>query len=494
MTFIEQAIKQINTVEFQNIKNVYPESLNSLGNGHVFMAVLDGEDVIVSTEEAAQHFHGKPHHLDNMTYRINALTHENAKTIRRLFPFTAPTKVLDKKRSFGLGDRLGIAGPGHLDVFKKYDAYPVLAQQSIRELNLTNRRYEDVLDAATFAVFKEGYKDGFGADGDHLKKPEEIEYALSLGFSMITLDCSDYIRNDIGKMTQDDILSFDVLSSEYENRYLNQSFSVNGHTIYFDELALKKSILIYKDAIEYAAKIYRTYLADGNAKANFEVSIDETGTPTSPTEHYFVANELALRNVKLDTMAPRFCGEFQKGVDYVGDIKQFEQELMVHVAIAEHFGYKLSIHSGSDKFSIFELIGKHTKGHFHVKTAGTNWLEAMRVVAFADPKLYREVHAYALSIFSEASKFYHVTTNLNNIPHLDTLIDEELVELFKNNDARQLIHITYGYILNVKDEKGDFIFKTRLYRLWREKQDVYREFLRNHIGHHLELLYAGFNQ
>ena len=493
MTTIQQFIKQLPNANPKDFKNIYPNSVNTYLNGHIFMATIDHEDVLVATHEAASVFHGKAHHFDDIEFRIVSLNHEHATIIRDLFPFTAPIKVLDKKRSFGLGDRLGIAGPGHLDVFKKYDAYPILAQQSIRELSLTNRKYEDVLDAATFAVFKEGYKDGFGADGDHLKKPEEIEYALSLGFSMITLDCSDYIRNDIGKMSDEDILKQDVLSSEYENRYLNQSFMIDNHTIYFDELALKKSILIYKDAVNYAAKIYRTYLADGNAKANFEVSIDETGTPTSPTEHYFVANELAIRNVKLDTMAPRFCGEFQKGVDYVGDILQFENELIIHVAIANHFGYKLSIHSGSDKFSIFELIGKHTQGHFHVKTAGTNWLEAMRVVAFADPKLYRLVHAYALSMFSEASKFYHVTTDLNKIPNLDTLKDEELVDLFKNNDSRQLIHITYGYILNAKDEQDNFIFKDKLYQLWYEKQDVYRQFLSEHIGKHLELLYKGFN-
>ena len=494
MKTIEQIIKHFPNTDFSSFPSVYPLSINAYGNGYVLMIKFEGEDILIATKEAAQLFKGKPHHIDDVEFRMCQLNHDAANALRKMFPFTAPIKVLDKKRSFGLGDRLGIAGPGHLDVFKKYDAYPVLAQQSIRELNLTNRTYEDVLDAATFAVFKEGYKDGFGADGDHLKKPEEIEYALSLGFSMITLDCSDYIRNDIGHMNDQEILSFDVLSSEYESRYLNKTFTVDGYSVTFDEVSLKRSILIYKDAIDYAAKIYRTYLLDGNQAANFEVSIDETGTPTSPTEHYFVANELSIRNVKLDTMAPRFCGEFQKGVDYVGDIKQFEEELKIHVAIAEHFGYKLSIHSGSDKFSIFELIGKHTKGHFHVKTAGTNWLEAMRVVAFTDPSLYREVHAYALSMFSEASKFYHVTTNLNNIPALSTLKDEELINLFKNNDARQLIHITYGYILNVKNDEGEFVFKHRLYQLWNEKADIYRNFLSQHIGKHLELLYAGFQK
>jgi hypothetical protein len=129
-----------------------------------------------------------------------------------------------------------------------------------------------------------------------------------------------------------------------------------------------------------------------------------------------------------------------------------------------------------------------------VKTAGTNWLEAMRTVASSDPKLYREIHQYALSMFSEAKKFYHVTTDLTKIPSLDSLKDEELVNLFKQNDARQMIHITYGYILNVKNSDGSYRFKTKLYKLWREQSEVYAEMLSKHIGRHLELLYKGFEK
>ena len=489
---IETYIRSLFKNEDQFCPEVYPLSLNSIHGDYVFMIKGEDEDKLVVTGETADLFQGITTQFDDMTYKTILLTHETGNQLRKLFPFTKPIKVLDKKRSFGLGDRLGIAGPGHLEVFKKYDAYPVLAQQSIRELNLTNRTYEDVLDAASFSVYKQGYKDGFGADGDHLKKTEEIEYALRLGFTMITLDCSDYIDGRVMTMSDEEILSKGVLSDDIKARYLNQTFTVGEQKITFDELALKKSVMIYQDAIQYAIKIYNTYLKDGKANANFEVSIDETGTPTTPTEHYYVANELSRVGVKLDTMAPRFCGEFQKGVDYVGDIKQFEAELIVHVAIAEHFGYKLSIHSGSDKFSIFTIIGKQTKGHFHVKTAGTNWLEAMRVVALKDPSLYRQIHAYALSRFSDAKQFYHVTTDVTRIPDLSTLKDEELPNLFTHNDSRQLIHITYGYILNAKDDAGEFVFKNKLYALWHKEEQTYRDMLKAHIGKHLDLLYKGF--
>jgi len=138
------------------------------------------------------------------------------------------------------------------------------------------------------------------------------------------------------------------------------------------------------------------------------------------------------------------------------------------------------------------LIGKYTKGNFHLKTAGTNWLEAMRAVSQANPSLYRRVHAYALEKFEEAKKFYHVTTDLTKIPDLATLKDEELPELFKQNDARQLIHITYGFILTEKKEDGSFLFRDELYKFWRENEQVYSDALYKHIGRHLELLYKGF--
>ena len=471
---------------------VYPESVNAYGADYVFMVNCGEDDCLVATGAAAANFEGETVTCDACTYVVAAKTHKNADALRAMFAFTAPQPVLKKTRTFGVGDRLGIATPGHLRVFKEYDAYPILAQQSIRELNLTERTYEDVLDAASYYVFRDGYKDGFGADGDHLKKAEEIEYALSLGFSMITLDCSEHIRGGVEKLTSAELAAECKLSDDLVARYIGKDIEIEGEKLVFDEDELRRCVLIYGEAIEFAAGIFKKYFKDGGAKADFEVSIDETATPTSPLQHYFAANELILRGVDVATVAPRFCGEFQKGVDYIGDLAQFERELKTHAAIARHFGYKLSIHSGSDKFSTFALIGKYTNGNFHVKTAGTNWLEAMRAVAAADPAMYREIHAFALEKFEDAKKFYHVTTDLNKVPALDTLTDAELPNLFTMNDARQLIHITYGFILTEKNADGTYRFKNRLYKFWRENEGVYSDMLYAHIGKHLALLYDGF--
>jgi tagaturonate epimerase len=464
----------------------YENSINKIEASVVFMA-KDGDEkvIIIATEAGGKSgvelgFKGTD--IGEGKYRC-PLTHENAEVLRRLFPFTVPVRGLSKPRSFGLGDRLGIATPGHIALFEKTDVFPIFAQQSIRELNLTNRTYEDVLDAATFAVFQEGYKKGFGADGDHLKTPKDVEYALSLGFTMITLDCSDYIKNDIT------IDNAPPLPKQYGDKYLNKKFDIEeGITLVFSEGDLRQCVAIYSDAISFAVEIYEQFFASGKYSADFEISIDETASVTTPLQHFFVACELLDAGVSFATIAPRFCGEFQKGIDYKGDIAQFEKEIKTHAAIARHFGYKLSIHSGSDKFSVFPIIGRETRRAFHVKTAGTNWLEAMRVVALADPSLYREVHAYALEAFGEAKKYYHVTTDLSKIPDVSTVKDEDLPRLFKNNDARQLIHITYGLILSLKKSDGSFAYRDRLYKLWRDHEDEYRNALMKHIGKHLELL------
>ena len=164
----------------------------------------------------------------------------------------------------------------------------------------------------------------------------------------------------------------------------------------------------------------------------------------------------------------------------------FKAELKVHQAIAETFGYKLSVHSGSDKFSVFPIIGEVTGGHFHIKTSGTNWLEAMRLVAMEDPKLYRNIHKYALTVFAQAKAYYHVSANPAAVPDVDTLRDDQLPMLFDMTDSRQLIHITYGFILNHP------IFGPALKSLWTKEHQWYEALLKELLMKHMECLQIPF--
>jgi hypothetical protein len=185
------------------------------------------------------------------------------------------------------------------------------------------------------------------------------------------------------------------------------------------------------------------------------------------------------------SVAPRFCGEFQKGIDYRGDIGQFESEFAIHDKIAKHFGYKLSVHSGSDKFKVFPIIRRVSGGVYHLKTAGTNWLEALRVIAEKAPLLFRNIAAFALANLREAKKYYITTENVSAIPDLATLADNELPSLFDNEDARQVLHITYGLVLSDKKDNGEPEFKDDIYRILAQYEDDYYEALIKHIGRHL---------
>ena len=127
---------------------------------------------------------------------------------------------------------------------------------------------------------------------------------------------------------------------------------------------------------------------------DFEVSVDETDSPTTPLEHFFIANELTRLGVKFTSLAPRFIGRFEKGVDYIGDLNALDAELAKHAAVTAHFGtYKLSLHSGSDKFSVYPLVAKHWGERIHVKTAGTSYLEALRVLAKHEPDLFLKIYS-----------------------------------------------------------------------------------------------------
>jgi hypothetical protein len=338
-------------------------------------------------------------------------------------------------------------------------------------------------------VFQEGYERPWGADGDHLKSEEWVRTALNIGFTMITADVSDYIRKEYAAKSDGEVgEAYRQLEGSYRRRiedtYLSMKVDLDtGETIRLSREVLVRTALIYGRAMEHARRLYRAGVeVKGEGAFDFELSVDETETPTTPEAHVFVALEAKEMGMKIASLAPRFVGEFQKGIDYIGDLKEFERTFATHAALARKFGYRISVHSGSDKFSAFPAVGKLTRGRFHIKTAGTNWLEAVKVIAVKEPELYRKLHGAALERFGKATSYYHVTTNLNNVPPLSEISDAGLPDLFDNPDSRQLIHITYGELL--KDEEIGREFFAALHKHIEE----YWEALEAHIGRHLETL------
>ena len=474
------------------ITYVYPNSKHEAGGSEFCIAIVDGVKslVIRNKSENYSKFKGVEKKVDGITVKICKMNRNNAKALRGLFPFTKPTNHAGKPLTIGLGDRLGLASPGHIRLIRDMDVFPVLAQQSVRELVLTDRTFADVLDAASWAVFQEGYTKGWGADGDHLKHEEEVETALNCGYTMITLDCSDMIRRDIDSISAARIDQFYAKLPEpdhtvYETVYMGKSFKIDGAEIRFTQEELKKIVMTYYPAVDHIFHIYHFFIASNASPVDFEVSIDETQSATSPAAHFFIANELKRLRVECVSIAPRFCGEFQKGIDYKGDVGQFEKEFIIHDKIAKHFGYKLSIHSGSDKFRVFPIIRKESGGIYHLKTAGTNWLEALRTIAEKDPAFFREIVKFSLANLEKAKFFYRTTENTANIPDPDKLNDDELPGLLDNEDARQVLHITYGQVLSAKDVDGLPMFRDGIYEDLLRYEEEYYNALIKHIGLHL---------
>jgi hypothetical protein len=178
------------------------------------------------------------------------------------------------------------------------------------------------------------------------------------------------------------------------------------------------------------------------------------------------------------SLAPRFVGRFEKGVDYIGDLETFSAEFARHVAVARALGpYKLSLHSGSDKFSIYSLVARLADGLVHLKTAGTSYLEALRAIAQVDPALFREILAFARERYDTDRATYHVSAQLAKVPAPDALDDADLPGLLEQFDARQVLHVTFGSVL---DRFGD-----QLLAALRGHEETYYNLLESHFRRHL---------
>lgn len=484
---------------------IYHRSLLENGEAQYCLARINGEKKLIvlgtspspfEEEDAADRAEG--------TLVVCPLTPANANELRGLFPWTAP-QPLGTETAVGCGDRLGLATPGHIRACRETGVRPVLAQQSIREMERTGRTPQDVMDDVTWAVFQEGYQAGFGADADHLKTAEDIDACFAVGYTMYTIDPSDHVDNDADDLNEAALeerfaalpwKALDTTLAACLDRYTGKAIALDAAgdavRIRFDEPALKRAAVKYGAAIahtkalaEHLAARYRGDRPD--ATYDLEMSVDETAQPTRPREHYFVAAELQRLGVEVTSLAPRFVGDFQKGIDFIGDRDAFEASFRQHAAIAEAFGdYKLSIHSGSDKFSIYPIMGRHAGGRLHLKTAGTSYLEALRVVARHAPELFRAIVDFAFERFEADRKTYHVTTDLDAIPAPADVSDADLEATYLDDDnGRQLLHITYGSVLTAR-QKGASRFRDQIVAVLNEHEEEHYETLHSHFLQHIE--------
>ena|SRR5688572_13016274 len=377
--------------------------------------------------------------------------------------------------SFGFGDRLGLATPGHIAAVRDTKFAPIFAQQSVRENVRTGRTPQQVMEDAKRAVEAARWDLPWGADADHLKTVDDIPPFVEAGYTFFTVDPGEYVDNAADRDSLETVkqkvagLNWDECSALYLRHNGNQAWGG------FETESLMRATVKYGRAIQHAVTMFK-HLSELTDRFDFEVSVDETDSPTTPLEHFFIANELMRLDVPFTSLAPRFIGRFEKGVDYIGDLKALDAELEKHAAVTTHFGtYKMSLHSGSDKFSVYPLVAKHWGERIHVKTAGTSYLEALRVIAKHEPDLFLKFYLLGRECFETDKRTYHVSAQLNRLPNTD-----DLPSLLDDFHAREVLHVTFGSSLAR--------FGSELNAALAKHETAYYEGLRAHFNKHLRLL------
>jgi tagaturonate epimerase len=417
-------------------------------------------------------------------------------------------KLLGLAPSFGFGDRIGCATPGHVEAMRRAGGaiQPIFAQQSIREMRRTSRNPERVLKDAIGALEECGWDAQTGADADHLKTTQDIDATFAAGYTFFTLDPSGAVDQQADEYIDrivEQKFELDKDQIDWFDEYLGQSIVLPNETeIHFDALSLKRAAIKYGPAINEAVRLsdhLRAKHDETGRPYEIELSVDETQHPTTLAEHYIIADQCLRRGMNLVSLAPRLVGDFEKGVDFKGNVDVLQTSLHDHAQIAEVLGpYKLSLHSGSDKLSMYAALARATQGRFHVKTAGTSYLEALRVVARHDEPLFRSIIDFARTYYDRDRATYHVSATLDDAQpqHLVADVDELERQYLGRWDevpdgegftapGRQILHCTFGSVLTDGELGGG------IRRVLEAQPDTYRDVLADHFERHLKALHAG---
>ena len=345
------------------------------------------------------------------------------------------------KYSFGIGDRFAHEGVNQLKALLKVEEeygvhFVPVWNKSNREHTIVGTVPMETCEEADAAVAALGYKDQYFVDADHINLNNVDKFIDACDF--FTIDVADYIGKE----------------GSLEERFL--------------------------PAIKEAGKIYR-HICEKKGEGNFvtEVSMDEVDVAQTPEELRYILREIAREGIPAQTIAPKFTGRFNKGVDYQGDLaqfeKEFEEDLQVINECIKEYGLpenlKLSIHSGSDKFSIYPIMGKLLKKYdrgIHIKTAGTTWIEEIIGLSVADADalaLAKKIYRQALGRMDELTVPYATVIDV----HVDELPDPDEVDKWDadkfaralrhnesdplyNPSMRQLLHVSFKIAAELKDE------------------------------------------
>ncbi len=381
-----------------------------------------------------------------------------------------------EKYSFGIGDRFSKEGDAQLKAIRQMndlgiEVIPVW-NKSYREHKIVKTTQAGVLREAKNAVAKAGWSKSFFVDADHIGMEtvdEFIEYS-----NFFTIDVAHFLSQPADQGNKKEFI-------KRQSKYLGK-LEIPGIERKFEisKEFLSQTADTYLMAIHKVATIYN-HIAEKKGKENFvaEVSMDETEHAQSPIDLFFILAELKHLGVELQTIAPKFTGLFAKGIDYIGDVVQFAREFEQDVAVAKYVieelglprSLKLSVHSGSDKFSIYQAIKTAVREYdagIHVKTAGTTWLEEVIGLAEAGGKgleIAKKIYTRSLERFDELVAPYVTVLKIkqDNLPatnkvslwdseqFVNALMHDQSCKTY-NPDFRQLIHVGYKVAVEMGEE------------------------------------------
>jgi hypothetical protein len=372
-----------------------------------------------------------------------------------------------EKYSFGVGDRFGHQGKAQLQAIMKASEQGIkitpVWNKSHREHSIIKTSPGDVRAEADATVKTLGWKDSYFVDADH----------IGLKNVDLFIDSSDFFTLDVA-----DVIGQAADGSEikaFVNKYKKYvgALAIPGidETLQIDEKHVERIAGKFLQGVKEAGKIYR-HIKDAKGTDSFvtEVSMDETDQPQTPVEMLFILAAIADEGIPAQTIAPKFTGRFNKGVDYVGDVSQFAKEFEEDVAViafaVKEFGLpeglKLSVHSGSDKFSIYRAMNSAIKkfdAGLHIKTAGTTWLEELIGLALAGGDglaIAKKAYVNALSRFDELCGPYATVIDIDKaqLPPPEVVEQwsrEEYANALRHDQScdrynasfRQLLHVGY---------------------------------------------------
>jgi hypothetical protein len=409
--------------------------------------------------------------------------------------------------SFGVGDRFAHQAEAQLAAFERLEAAGVVVapvwNKSNREHTFIGSEPASVRAAAAAAVAARGWRHPWFVDADHIRLETVDRFLAASDF--FTIDVADAIGKPAGAA---DVAAFVARHGELAGR-----LSIPGVAapIELDAAAVGAIAGTYLLACREAGQIYRHIEGKlGGRPFVTEVSMDETDLPQTPPQLLVILALLADEGIPLETIAPKFTGRFNKGVDYVGDLAQFEREFSDDVAVlafaAHRYGLprtlKLSVHSGSDKFSLYPVIRRvlaNTGAGVHLKTAGTTWLEELIGLAEAEGDglaLAREIYAYALDHVDELCGPYASVIDIDRAklptaaevngwsgPRLAAAIRHVPANPHFSPDVRQLLHVSFKVAAKQGSRYTDLLAANR--------DIVGRQVTENIFERHLRPLFLG---